>query len=182
MKFKKLALCGILLATLITGCEKKDSIDGNVLSSSNDKSYSFELTNLNNQKISIDVKDKKWKFEKQENKAVLLVFFATWCPPCKAEIPHLLNLKKQFGNKFEIIGVLVEDGKSNDEVKKFVQENQINYPVTNSPENFVLASAIGGVSSIPAMFLFGKNGDLIQDYVGIVPEEMLASDITKGLQ
>lgn len=181
MKFKHLGYGLILLATLITGCDKKESIDANALSSSQNQSFAFELKTIENKQLDINVKDGKWKFEQVGQKSVLVVFFATWCPPCKAEIPHLLNLKKQFGDKFEVIGVLVEDGKQNSEIAEFVKEHNINYPVTNSPENFVLASAVGGVGTIPAMFLFDKNGNLVQNYTGMVPEEMLASDISKGL-
>ena len=60
-----------------------------------------------------DVKDGK--------KATLYVFFATWCPPCKAEIPHLNNLSEKFKNELNIVGVLLED-KSEDEVKEFAQK------------------------------------------------------------
>lgn len=182
MKFKKLALSTLLFLSFLTGCGDKESINENVLSANNNKSYSFDLKTTQNKSLSIEVDKGKWKFDGAKNKAVLVVFFATWCPPCKAEIPHLLNLKKQFGEKFEIIGVLVEDGKTNDEINKFIEENKINYPISNTPENFVLASAIGGVSTIPAMFLFSKNGDLVQSYTGMTPEEMLASDISKGIQ
>lgn len=182
MKIKTVTICGILIASLLGGCDKKNEISENVLTSSKGASYSFELKDLNSKIIPISVDSNKWKFENSKDKVVLLVFFATWCPPCKAEIPHLVELQKKYKDKLEIIAVLVEDGKKNEEIKKFADDNKINYTVTNSPENFVLASAVGGVSSIPAMFLFSKKGDLIQNYVGIVPQEMLESDVNKGLQ
>lgn len=181
MKFKHFGYSLILLATLITGCDKKESIDANALSSAKAQSFSFELKTIDNKTLDINVNNNKWEFKQIGQKSVLVVFFATWCPPCKAEIPHLLNLKKQFGDKFEVVGVLVEDGKQNSEIIAFANEHKINYPVTNSPKNFVLASAVGGVETIPAMFLFDKNGNKVQQYTGMVPEEMLASDISKGL-
>lgn len=182
MKFKNLAISALLLSTLISGCDKKESIDSNALTSSTqNQNFSFDLKTIDSKKIVIDVKNSQWQFANMKNKSVLVVFFATWCPPCKAEIPHLLNLKKQFGDKFEVLAVLVEENKKNEEIIEFAKEHNINYPVTNSPENFVLASAVGGVGTIPAMFLFDKKGTMVQKYEGMVPEEMLATDIAKGL-
>ena len=118
-----------------------------------------------------DVKDGK--------KATLYVFFATWCPPCKAEIPHLNNLSEKFKNELDIVGVLLED-KSEDEVKDFAQKYKIKYEVAVGEGNFLFEKAMGGIKGLPASALFKANGDYVQGYIGLVPEEMLENDINRA--
>ncbi|MDN2807715.1 TlpA disulfide reductase family protein, partial [Campylobacter coli] len=55
-----------------------------------------------------------------EGKAILFVFFTTWCTPCIAEIPHLNKLQEKYNNDFNLVGVLLED-KSNDEIQKVIE-------------------------------------------------------------
>ncbi|NTW89222.1 MAG: TlpA family protein disulfide reductase, partial [Desulfobulbaceae bacterium] len=63
-----------------------------------------------------------------KNKAVILNFWATWCPPCRAEIPDMIELQKKYsGKKFSFIGVVVSDDL--DKVQRFVKDKGINYPV-----------------------------------------------------
>jgi len=116
-----------------------------------------------------------------EDKIILLDFFATWCPPCKAEIPHLTNIQKKYKDNFEIIGILLEQNKSNDELNNFIKQHSINYTVVNDVNGQKIANTIGNVRSIPTMFLINQKGNIIQHYLGIVPEEMLESDIKKAL-
>ena len=72
--------------------------------------------------------------------------------------------------------------KSDEEIKVFMKDFGINYTVTNSPENFDLAKNLGGIKSIPTMFLIDKNGKIFQKYVGLVPNEMMEIDIKKVLE
>lgn len=120
-----------------------------------------------------DVKDGK--------KATLYVFFATWCPPCKAEIPHLNNLSEKFKNELNIVGVLLED-KSEDEVKEFAQKYKIKYDIAVGEGNFLFEKAMGGIKGLPASALFKANGDYAQGYIGLVPEEMLETDINRAIK
>lgn len=176
MKFKKLAFLTILSIFIFTGCDNKDGIDSDSIAAKAQKPSFFNLTTTSSQELEIKVENNKWLFKGLENKVVMLNFFATWCPPCKAEIPHLINLKNKYPN-FEVVAVLVEQDKSNDEINAFMQEHNINYIVTNSNMNFILADAVGGVQTIPTMFLFDSEGNPYQKYVGMVPEEALAADI-----
>ena len=73
------------------------------------------------------------------------------------------------------------DTNNHKEVKSFINYYDINYIVTNSPENFDFEKLIGGVSSIPYMALYDKEGKFVMDYRGAVPEEMLESDIKKAI-
>ena len=108
-------------------------------------------------------------------------FFATWCPPCKATIPHLVSLQEKYKDDFVVIGVLLEQDKPNNQVKSFANSFNINYEVLNNSANFKLAEIMGGVRSIPTMFLYDSKGKLINMYQGAVPQEMMESDIKSVL-
>lgn len=135
------------------------------------------LSDTNGTQWKIEQIDDRLVFEGLEDKVVLLNFFATWCPPCKAEIPHLINLQNKYKDKFTIISVLLEENKPNEQIQEFIKEYEINYTVTNSAQNFVLADLVGGVKSIPLMLLYDTKGKQVQNYTGAIPEEMLEIDI-----
>ncbi len=139
------------------------------------------LHDINGKEIIVTPLEKGFTFSGFENKVVLINFFATWCPPCKAEIPHLNNLQEKYKDKFVIISVLLEENKSNEEILNFAKHNNINYTITNSVENFKLAKSVGGVKNIPLMFLYDKNGNYSTHYTGVIPEEMIDADIKKVL-
>lgn len=183
MQFKNISFFVILsIIFLLTGCDSKDpEAIKNAIAKEQEPTV-IELKTNNDQLINATISKNKIIFSGQENKVVLLNFFATWCPPCKAEIPHLNRLKERYKEQFEVIGVLVEKSKTKEEVNAFIEEYEIQFPVTNHTTNFTLADAVGGVKSIPTMLLFDKNGTLIRKYIGIVPEEMLEIDIKKGLE
>lgn len=142
------------------------------------KDISLKLLNGTTMQITkrsngFDVKDGK--------KATLYVFFATWCPPCKAEIPSLNNLSEKFKNELNIVAVLLED-KSEDEVKEFAQKYKIKYDIAVGEGNFLFEKAMGGIKGLPASALFKANGDYAQGYIGLVPEEMLETDINRAIK
>lgn len=145
------------------------------------KSEKITLTSIDGKEIVVTPTEKGFVFSGYENKVVLVNFFATWCPPCKAEIPHLNNLQEKYKDNFLIISVLLEENKSNEEIASFMKYNSINYLITNTPENFKFAKSVGGVKNIPLMFLYDKNGSYSTHYVGAVPEEMIDADIKKVL-
>ena len=116
------------------------------------------------------------------NKIVLLNFFTTWCPACKAEIPSLIKLQNDYKNDFVIVSILLEEMKTNEQIKAFIKEFNINYDVANSPEGIEVAKGLGGIKSIPTMFLVDKNHNIFQKYVGLVPAEMMEIDIKKVLE
>jgi len=184
MQIKKLAILSILALSLFTGCNDDKNINEDVVATTKpqvEQLPTFHLKTTTGKDITIEVTKDGWNFKEYPNKAVLLTFFATWCPPCKAEIPHLINLQKKHSKDFQVIAVVVERDKSNKSLNTFIKNHNITYPITNSQENFNLAGAVGGVSSIPAMFLFNKKGLVVQNYVGAVHEEILESDITKAI-
>lgn len=186
MQFKTLAFLSILSILFFTGCSSEDKPANNGASSqeqsTSKKQKSIQLKTIDNKNITIIKENEKYIIKEYPNKIVLLNFFATWCPPCKAEIPNLIDLQNKYSKDFTVIAVLLEDGKSNQEIQSFANDFNINYPVTNTPANFELSNALGPVRSIPTMFMIGKDSKVFQKYVGIVPVEMMEMDIKKLLK
>ncbi|MBN1123424.1 MAG: TlpA family protein disulfide reductase [Sedimentisphaerales bacterium] len=107
------------------------------------------------------------KLSDHKGKNVILVFWATWCPPCRAEIPHLVQLRKEFSNKdLEIIAISNESSQT---VKSFVEKEGINYTVVAG--NVLLPSPFNKVQSIPTAFFLDSEGKIKIATVGVVPEE-----------
>ncbi|MDD2580419.1 MAG: TlpA disulfide reductase family protein [Desulfuromonadaceae bacterium] len=98
---------------------------------------------------------------------LILDFFATWCPPCRQSIPHLVELKRKYGKQgLQILGMSVdEDGK--EAVKSFADEFRINYPLALAGDSSV---ADFGIRSVPVMYLMDKKGKIVEVYRGFTDE------------
>jgi len=101
-------------------------------------------------------------------KVVLMNFWATWCPPCRAEIPDLIALQNKYRDKLVIIGVSEDDGPV-EAVKQFVADQKMNYMVAMStPE---LRKIFRGVVALPTTFLLDLQGQVAQKHVGLLNPE-----------
>lgn len=182
MQFKTLAFLSILSILLFTGCDskakKKESNQENAIQKI-EKTSEFQLKTTNETIINLKIENGKIIFTDYPNKIVLLSFFTTWCPPCKAEIPNLIALQNNYKNDVVVVSVLLEEMKTNDEIKSFIKDFNINYQVINSSDSMEVAKSLGGIKSIPTMFLIDRNNNIFQKYVGIVPSEMMEIDMKK---
>jgi thiol-disulfide isomerase/thioredoxin len=97
-------------------------------------------------------------------KVILLNFWATWCGPCRAEIPDLIELQKKYGDRLQIIGLDVDDDDVA-EVKKFVEKNGINYPVGMATNEIRIQ--YGGVAALPTSFVIDSEGRVVQKHEGL---------------
>lgn len=122
-----------------------------------------------------DVEGKTVKLSDYEGKVVLLDFWATWCPPCRKGIPDLISLKKQYGDKVEVIGISVDRDETVGEVPGFVKEYGINYPVVYG--NTDMYEAYGGIEAIPTSFVIDKEGNITSKHVGLIPVEQYQTEI-----
>ena len=98
-------------------------------------------------------------------KVVIVNFWATWCPPCRAEIPDLVALQSKYGDRLQVIGVS-QDEASPDVVKRFVVQHKINYPIVmTTPE---LEKTFPGVSALPTSFILDRESRIVQKHVGML--------------
>ena len=101
-------------------------------------------------------------------KVAILNFWATWCGPCRMEIPHFIALQKKYADRLVIIG-LSADETGQDGVEQFVAAQKMNYPVAMaSPE---LQSAFGGIVGLPTTFVVDREGRVVQKHVGLYGAE-----------
>ncbi len=190
MQFKKLLFFIISITIIFSGCDSKNEtkeekqveVKKEVVEKKQNK---FVLQTQDATILNTEILDKQVHITELKGKVFLLNFWATWCPPCKVEIPHLINLKNKYKDSFEVVAINVgEKGgrmTSTEKLNDFMNEYKINYIVTNTEENLKVADAMGNISVIPTMFLIGKEGNIIQKYVGVVPPEMIETDIKKAL-
>jgi peroxiredoxin len=108
-----------------------------------------------------------------KGKVVILDFWATWCPPCRAEIPDFIALNTLYSKQdFVMLGAAVDDpGK----VKSFVQRMGMNYTVFIADQD--LGNNFGGIRGIPTTFVIDKEGYIVRQYVGYRPKESFEQDI-----
>ncbi len=112
--------------------------------------------------------------EQLKGKVLLINFWATWCPPCRKEIPSLMKLQEEFGAKnFTVIGLSTDNGPQ--VVRKFVTRNNITYPVGMASNSIV--RSFGNFSGIPTSFLIDQKGNVVKGYQGYVSHKILQADI-----
>ncbi len=115
-----------------------------------------------------------------EGKALLITFFATWCPPCRQEIPTLIQMQNEYGPQgFSVIGMSVDEG-GRKIVAKLVELENINYPVLMAKQS--TASDFGGIPGIPTSFLINTKGNIVKTYQGYVAHAILERDVKSVLQ
>ncbi len=98
-----------------------------------------------------------------KGKPVVVNFFATWCPPCRAEIPELVELHDKYKDQVVIIGLSVDSANTQSKILPFAAEMQINYPIYSAGNDLVQAF---GVRSIPYNVGYGKDGKVAWAFSG----------------
>jgi len=160
--WKMVALFAALLAVaVLAGCSKPTSSAPDV--------PQFSLTSLEGKTVAM--KD-------LSNKVVIVDFWATWCGPCREEIPHLNELYSELkGKGLEIVGISM-DTDGTDGVKDFAREFRIQYPIVMGDEK--VAESFGGIIGLPTTFIIDRKGKIAKKYIGLPPAEDMKR-IVKGL-
>jgi peroxiredoxin len=101
-----------------------------------------------------------------KGKVVVIDFWATWCPPCREEIPGYVALQEKYGKDgLAIVGISL-DSQGPEVVKQFMAKYHMNYPVVMGDES--VTAAFGGVDAIPATFIVDRQGNIRDQKVGAV--------------
>src|SRR3984893_926007 len=112
-------------------------------------------------------------------KAVLLNFWATWCGPCKIEMPWLVDLQKKYGPEgLQIVGVAMDDT-SDKEIADFAHKMGVNYVVLKGTEK--VGDLYGGVDRLPLTYYIDRSGKVVDETVGLAGESVIEDAIKKAL-
>ncbi len=126
-----------------------------------------------------DMDGKSVQLVDSRGRVVIVDFWATWCPPCQAEIPHFIELYDDYANQgLEILGISL-DRSGEQVVRPFVQEFAINYSVLVEGEQSPaqVAQEFGGVVGIPTTFLIDRQGRIYKKFVGYVEKSILEREV-----
>ena len=122
---------------------------------------------------------KSMQLSELRGKAVLLNFWATWCTPCRIEMPWFVELQNQYGPQgLQIVGVAMDDS-SRADIAKFAKDMGVNYPVLLGKE--AVGDAYGGVPALPESFFIGRDGKIVDKIMGLKSKVEIEDSIRKAL-
>lgn len=150
--------CGDAKSNAETGAKTNNAVS--------DNTKDFTLTLLDGKKLTLN--DLK-------GKAVIIDVWDTWCPPCKAEIPHFIALYDEYKDKGLVIVGLAGGKEGKDAVEKFIVNYGINYLNSMLDQEFM--NSYGPIQGIPTTFVLDKQGKVYQKYVGYRDKSVFEADI-----
>lgn len=123
--------------------------------------------------------DGLWGFDGLSGRLKLLFFFDIACEPCRAMLPHLVDIETQYSNHLEVFGILTQDT-APETLNAFLQSYNINFKIAHFNEE--IQAIFANDADIPYTILYDLNGRKMLDYHGVLPQEMLEFDIRRTLE
>ena len=115
--------------------------------------------------------------EEGKGKVGVMTVFASWCPPCREEMPMLVETRK-IVDESNLMVIGLSSDESTRDLNEFIRKYKVNFPVyTGTGELFQVL----GISGIPHMFIFNRKGELVESVVGLIPEPTFKMIIAKLL-
>jgi peroxiredoxin len=158
-----LCLLGLYWASRRTTLKPVPTASGNL-------APDFTVTDLNGRQLTLS--DFKGKI-------VLLDFWATWCAPCRTEIPHFIEMQQKYGPQdFQVIGISMDDDAK--PVREYYQQHQLNYPVAVGDDK--LAQRFGGMLGLPVNFLIDREGRIFSKHLGATDVSVFDDEVAELLK
>ena len=172
-----LAAAGISFALVLAGCNSSKPVRPVASVSKDDKPLKiapeFALK---------DADGKTVRLSDYKGKVVLLDFWATWCGPCKIEIPWFIEFERTYKDKgFAVIGIATDD-EGWTVVKPFISELAINYRILKSESATEESYVKGGIEALPTTFLIGRDGKIAAEHVGLTGKDEFEDGIKRLLE
>ena len=121
-----------------------------------------------------DLDGKDLNLEASKGRVVLLNFWATWCGPCREEIPGLIALQQRYKDQLQIIGLVVDED-DDKEARKVADTEGINYPVALADSNTRIE--YGGITALPTVFVINTEGRVVQKHVGLFNPALFETEV-----
>lgn len=129
--------------------------------------FDFKLKDVDGNEVSLS---------SYKGKVMLLNFWATWCGPCKAEIPGFVRLQEKYRDQgLVIVGYSVDD--TAEKAKAYAAQYKMNYPILLGEGREELQDAYGPIWGIPASFIVSKDGKVCRKHMGIAPEAVFEKEV-----
>jgi cytochrome c biogenesis protein CcmG/thiol:disulfide interchange protein DsbE len=169
------ALCAFAPLALVLSCgcsRQEEAVEATSIKPASDRQTAPEFALK-------DIDGRTVKLSDYRGKVVLLNFWATWCGPCKVEIPWFSEFENTYkDNDFAVIGVSMDEGGWED-VRPFLQRFKVNYRVVLGDSD--VAAQYGGVEALPTSFMIDREGKIASVHVGLVSKSDYATDIQQLL-
>ena len=152
------------------------------------KEYHFEFKNSKGQVSILDIKNDIYNFKNIKQEIVIINIMATWCPPCRGQIPHLSKLQQKFKENIFVMSTLVHDDISKEKLEKLIIAQKILFYLSiTQEENLKFIEMLTPKLGLPKEFpmpltILFVRGKYFTHYEGMIPEEMIESDIKQLLK
>lgn len=111
-----------------------------------------------------------------KGKVIVLDFWATWCGPCKVEIPHFVEFQERYGTRgLQVVGISVDD--TPDKLQPFIAEMKMNYPVLQGLGHDEVQDAFGPIFGIPVSVMISRDGKICATHTGLTGKDVFAREI-----
>jgi len=146
------------------------SISSSPDSANGEKAPDFKLSTLDGEII---------KLSDYLGKIVIVDFWATWCGPCRMAVPELVELQNEYRDNLVIIGISLDQSYTQHNLKPFIENYGINYPIVLGTLEVV--EAYGNIRGIPTSFIVDQKGEIVNKFTGYVPKSHYTTDIDRLL-
>ncbi|MBI3189381.1 MAG: TlpA family protein disulfide reductase [Ignavibacteriales bacterium] len=189
MKYISIIFVLVLSVLLGVGCSKKEKVKENA-EEANSVASTQNVSEIDNVQLRegivpnfsfTDANGQTTNFDSFKGKVTLVNFWATWCGPCKVELPDLIALSKEYSDRnVRFIGISTDRGSDVvEDVRTFVQKSGITYQIVISNDD--IESAYGNIHAIPTTFIVDENGKIVESFVGVRSKEYFAQALNKAL-
>lgn len=171
----------LLIALLITAYIVSTNISKNYVDTniSEEDSVSEDSSYKAPELLITDASGKTYTLDDFKGKPVVINFWASWCPPCKSEMPNFQEVYSEVGDEVQFLMVSLVDGskETKETADQFIEENKYTFPVYYDENN---TSAINyGISSIPTTILIDEDGNVVDKYIGALSKSYLEALLQK---
>jgi len=187
MKHFPIFLLGLGLVVSLSGCspddtsppEKQAVEDDRQTQSTASKTYETDPVPAPDQSLKT-LDGETLNLAEQDGKVVLVNFWATWCAPCRREIPDLVNLYDELRAQGLVIVGIAVDQEGAQVVEPYVKDKQINYPIVLDPEQSI-EKHFEAMYGLPTTYVINPDGKIVRRVLGVFPVDEMKPDLEKML-